>query len=330
MAKRRQCPSTLVCVLAFALFVVGPSVVAIAQDDYPSRPIRLIVPFAPGTLPDVLSRLVGPKLVAKWGQPVIVENRPGATGNIGAEIVAAATPDGYTLLSTPSPPLAINQSLYAKLNFDPNAFAPVTVIAALPNVLVVPSQLPASTLEALITLSKASPDQLNCASTGNGSTGHLSLEMLKAAAGVRITHVPYSKGLGSAMADLLAGRVDMMFVNLSDALPHIRSGALKAIAIGSETSVAELPEVPPLARSFPGFHSTAWYAVVAPPKTPTGITAKLSAAIAETLKAPDIVVKLRDLAVVPIGSSPAETAAFIEAERTRWRNVIISAAIKLD
>jgi tripartite-type tricarboxylate transporter receptor subunit TctC len=321
-----------------AMWVLRPIVVAallasapaLAQDDYPNQPIKIVVPFVPGTMPDTLSRLVGDRLATRWGQPVIVENRPGATGNVGADAVSKAKPDGYTLLSTPPPPLAINQSLFPKLNFDPGAFVPITVIASMPNVLVVHPDVKASNVQELAALAKANPGKLNCASTGTGGTPHLSLEMLKSATGVEIVHVPYSKGLAPALIDLIAGRVDMMFINLADALPRIRSGQLKAIAVASDKRIPELPGVPAMSETVPGFLSTTWFAVVAPPKTPSPIAAKLSTAIAEILQTPDVAARLRDLGAAPVGSSPAETAAFLKAETARWREVILSAGIKAD
>jgi tripartite-type tricarboxylate transporter receptor subunit TctC len=314
--------------MLIALPLIAPSS-AFAQADYPSRPIKIVVPFAPGTLPDTLSRMVGEKLAAKWGQPVVVENRPGATGNVGAEAVWKSPPDGYTLLSTPPPPLAINQSLFPKLGFDPSTFVPVTVIASAPNVLAVHPSVKAASVQELIALAKATPGKLNAASTGAGGTPHLTLEMFKRAAGVEIAHIPYPKGLAPALVDFVAGRVDMMFINLGNALPRVRNGQIKALAVASEKRVPELPDVPTLSEMFPGFVSTAWYAVVAPPNTPMPIAVKLSAAFAEALKSPDVASRLAAVAATPVGSSPGKTAAFLKAETKRWGDVIATAGIKL-
>jgi tripartite-type tricarboxylate transporter receptor subunit TctC len=319
---------SLPCLLA-AFALITPNS-APAQSDYPSRPIKIVVPFAPGSIPDLLSRLASDKLTGKWGQPVIVENRPGASGNVGAEAVARAEPDGYTLLSAPPPPIAINQHLFPKMNFDPGAFAPVTVIAAAPNVLVAHPNLPASNVEELIGYARANPGKLSGGSTGNGGTPHLTLEMLMAAAGVRVTHVPYSRGLPPALVDLFAERIDIMFVNLADALPHVRSGKLKAIAVASETRIPELPNTAAIAETLPGFRSTTWYAVVAPPKTPAAIVAKLSNGIAEVLRLPEVARRLHDLSATPVGTSPEQSGAFITAESNRWRDVIVSAGVKLE
>jgi tripartite-type tricarboxylate transporter receptor subunit TctC len=310
-----------------AVLLVAAPAGALAQDNYPSRMIKIIVPVPPGASVDILPRIVAEKLAARWGQPVIVENRLGGALNIGAEAVAKAEPDGYTLLATPPPPLAINQSLYPKLGFDPNAFVPVTVIAAISNVLVANPKVPFSTIQGLIAFAKANPGKLTYASSGAGSTPHLAMELLKGKAGIEIVHVPY-KGL--LPTDLLAGHVDLMFNNLGNTLPHIKSGALKVLAVGSEKRLAAFPDVPAMSEIFSGFVSTTWVAVVAPPKSPPEIATKLSAAIAETLRLPDVAKRIQDLSMTPVGSAPAETAAFIQEERERWRKVIVSAGIKPD
>jgi tripartite-type tricarboxylate transporter receptor subunit TctC len=319
---------SLACLLgALALSATGS---AAAQTNYPDRPVKIVVPFAPGSIPDLLSRLVGDKLAGKWGQPFIVENRPGASGNVGAEVVARAEPDGYTLLSAPPPPIAINQHLFPKMSFDPAAFDPVTVLAAAPNVLVAHPNVPASNFGELVGYARANPGKLNGASTGNGGTPHLTLEMLMSAADIRITHVPYSRGLPPALLDLFAERIDIMFVNLADALPHVRAGKLKAIAVASETRIAELPDTAAIAETLPGFRSTTWYAVVAPPKTPSVIVAKLSGEIGNILRTPDVTKRLQDLAATSVGTSPEQSRAFIKAESDRWRSVIVSAGVKLE
>lgn len=314
--------------LVVAIILAAPTISA-AQDNYPSRPIKFVFPYAAGSLGDVLARLVGEKLTISLGQPVIVENRPGASGNIGAEAVARAEPDGYTLLFTPPPPLAMNQSLFPKLGFDPDAFVPVTTIAAVPNVLVVHPKVPALSIEDLIAFAKAQPNKLSYASTGSGGTPHLTAEMLKARMGIHIVHVPY-KGVPPALTDLISGQVDMMFANLGDALQHIKSGKLKALAIGSSARFPALSNLPTISEGLPDFVSDTWFAVAAPPKTPSAIAIRLSAAIAETLKLPDVVKRLQDFSATPIGGSPVETAALIKHESQRWRDVIVSAGIKPD
>lgn len=297
------------------------------EASYPERPIHVVVPFSAGSAVDLLPRIVGEKLAAKWGQPVIVENRPGASGNIGAAAVARADPNGYTLLATPPPPLVINQHLYATLPYDPRAFTPVTVIAAVPNALVVHPAVPVSTLEGLLEYAKRHPDELNFASPGAGTTPHLTGEWFKTLAGVRLVHVAY-KGGAPALSDLLGGQVQVMFANLGDVMPHVRSGRLRLLAVGSAQRDPALPEVPALSERLPGLVSVAWYALVAPPKTPPEIAAKLAAGVHAALQLPDIVAALRDLNATPIGGSPAATAAFLKDEEQRWRAVVTAAGVR--
>lgn len=301
----------------------------LAQDSYPSRPIKIVVPLSAGGAADIVPRIVADKLAAKLGQPVVIENRPGAGHNIGAEAVAKAEPDGYTLLATPPGPLVTNQLLYAKLPFDPTAFVPVTILTKGQSVLIVSPKLSASTLAELIGFAKANPGKVTYASPGAGTSPHLTGEMLKAAAGIETTHVPY-KGLGPAVTDLLAGHVDMMFDNLGNSLPYIRAGKLRALGVAGENRIPELPDVPAISETYPGFVSTSWFAVVAPPKTPPEIAAKLSLAISEVLKVPDLDQKLRDMSAIPVGSSPSETASFIKQDAERWRKVFYSAGIKAE
>jgi tripartite-type tricarboxylate transporter receptor subunit TctC len=315
-----------ICAFAAAsLFVT--SITAQAQGNYPSRPVKIIVPFPAGGVVDIVSRLVGERLQTKWGQPFIVENRSGASGNIGAETVVRSEPDGYTLLSAPPPPLAVNQFLFAKLEFDPSAFVPVTVIATLPNMLVAHPHVPAANVEQLIAFARANPDKLSYASTGIGGTPHLTAEMLKAQAGVRIVHVPY-KGAAPAIVDLMAGHVDIMFANLSDSLEPVRSGKLAAIGVTSRQRLPALPNVAAVSETLPGFVSETWIAIVAPPGTPRAIAERLSAAIRESLAQADFANRLNDLLLTPMGSSPAETATFIKQDADRWRSVIVAAGIK--
>lgn len=320
--------SSITCVAAVGALVAMTNL-GFAQDNYPSRAVKLIFPYAAGSLGDMLARMLAEKLTIKLGQPIIVENRPGASGNIGAEAVARADPDGYTLLVTPPPPLAINQSLFPKLGFDPDAFVPITVIAAVPNVLVVHPKVSASSVQDLIALAKRHPDKLSYASTGSGGTPHLTAEMLKARSGIQIVHVPY-KGVPPALTDLIAGQVDMMFANLGDASQHIKSGKLKALAIGSMMRFLGLPDLPAMSETLPGFVSDTWFAVAAPPRTPKAIGDRLSASIIEVLKLPDVAKRLEGLSATPIGTSPTETAAFIKQDSQRWREVIVSAGIKPD
>jgi tripartite-type tricarboxylate transporter receptor subunit TctC len=306
---------------------------ALAQDPapgYPAKPIRIIVPFPAGGSADLMPRSFAEKLAARWGQPVVVENRAGAGGNIGAEVVYKAEPDGHTLLSAPPPPLVINPSLYPKLGYDASQFVPVTIIGSIPNVMLVHPKVTAASVQEFIALARENPDRFNYASQGSGTTSHLAAEMFKSmAGGLRITHVPY-RGTAPALVDLLAGQVDLMFDNLGVSLQHVRSGKLKALAVGSEQRFAGLPDVPAMAELLPGFVSVAWFGVVAPPKTPSPVAEKLSAAIAEALKQPDVARRLESLSAVPIGSTPPAMAAFMKEETERYRGIIRAAGVKVD
>ena len=301
----------------------------LAQDAYPNRAIKIIAPVGAGGVADLVPRFIAEKLAGRWGHPVYVENRPGANTNIGAETAARAEPDGYTLLAAPATTLAVNPSLFPKLTFDLTAFVPVTVLANEPNVLVAHPKLPFSTAQELIAFANANPGKLTYASPGIGSVQHLSMELLASMSGIALVHVPY-KGLPPAVNDVVAGHVDLLFDNLGSSAPLIKSGNLKAIAVGSERRNAFLPDLPSLSEAVPGFLSVTWFAIVAPPGTPAGIAEKLSAAIAGILKTADATNCFRDLYATPIGSSPADTAAFFAQERERWRSVIVSAGIKVE
>jgi len=317
---------TVFIVATMALFV-AVSLIAVAQDSYPNRPIKIIVPLPPGATADTLPRIVADKLTLRWGQPVIVENRSGAANNLGAEMVAQAKPDGYTLLATPPGPLVIAQSLYSDLAFEPTAFVPVTVLAAIPNMLVARASLPAANIAELVAYAKANPDKLNYASGGVGTTPHLAAEALQIAAGIRMVHIPY-KGLAPALTDLLAGHVDLMFDNIGNIIQHVKAGTIKGLAVASTERLPELPDVPALAETYPGFYSTTWFAIVAPPQTPPEIAVKLSRAIAEIIKMPDVAEEFRRLSCIPVGNSPAEMAVFLKEEAERWHKVIMTAGIK--
>jgi len=301
-----------------------------SAQEWPAKTVRIIVPFPAGGSADLLPRVVGEKLAQQWGQAVIIDNRPGAAGNIGATAVYQAEPDGYTLLSAPPPPLVINRLLYPKLAYDPTQFVPMTVIAAIPNVLLVHPKTGVSSVAELIALVKSNPGKLNYASQGSGATSHLTTELFKSmAGGLQITHVPY-KGTAPALADLLAGQVEMMFDNLGVSLPHVRSGKLKALAVASSKRFRSLPDVPALAETLPGFESVAWFGIVGPPKTPSAIAEKIAAGVAQALKNPEVLKRLNDLSADPMGLSPAETAAFMKLETERWGAVIRAAGVKLD
>ncbi|HEX9435484.1 MAG TPA: tripartite tricarboxylate transporter substrate binding protein [Burkholderiales bacterium] len=303
---------------------------AAGAQEWPAKPVRIIVPFPAGGSADLMPRIVAEKLAQMWGQPVIVDNRPGAAGNIGADAAYRAEPDGYTLLSSPPPPLVINRLLYPKLSYDAAQFVPITVIGAIPNVLLVNSRVEANSVEELIALAKANPGKMNYASQGGGTTSHLTAELFKSmAGGLQMAHIPY-KGTAPALTDLVGGQVDMMCDNLGVSLPHVRSGKLKALAVASRKRFAGLPNVPALAETLPGFESVAWFGIVAPPRTPAAIAEKVAAGVQEALRLPEVQKRLADLSAEPLGYGPGETAAFMRQEVERWGAVIRAAGVKLE
>jgi tripartite-type tricarboxylate transporter receptor subunit TctC len=318
---------TIVAVLAFGSAALWAGALA-AQGSFPTRPVTIVAPTGPGSVPDTLPRLLAEKLKARWNQNVVVENKPGATGNIAAEFVYRATPDGHTLLSVFPGPVAINQHLFAKLNFNPAALVPVTITATTTNVLVVNPKVKATTLKDLIAAAKAAPEKFTYASPGVGGTPHLAMEMLKVAAGINVRHVPYSKGLTAAIIDVVAGNVDMVFGNLTDVLPHVRNNTLRALAVGSAGRLPQLPDVPAVAELYPNFQNDAFYGVVAPPGTPTAVVKTLTEAIVTALKEPDVAARLTALGLKTVGNTPEQATAYIRTESQRWRDIIVKAGIK--
>jgi tripartite-type tricarboxylate transporter receptor subunit TctC len=317
-------------ILGATLIALASIILPVHAQDYPGKPVRITVPYPPGGgMADRVARLLADKLRDKWGQAFIVENRAGAAANIGTEHVAKAPADGYTLLFTGDGPLTIYKSLYAKLPYDPDAFVPVSVVLSSPNLLVVHPKVPATTVQQLIAFARANPDRLNFASNGAGGPLHLSLELFKSMAGVNITHVAY-KGVPPALTDLIGGQVDMMFVGYGTVAQHVRAGKLRALAVGTEQRLPPLPDTPTVAEVLPGFTSWSWFGMVAPPKTPPAIANRLSAAIAESLKQPEVTKLLQDLSVEPIGSTPAQMAQLMRQESERWGNVIRTLGVKVE
>jgi tripartite-type tricarboxylate transporter receptor subunit TctC len=317
---------TSVAGVAVALLAGMPGASA---QDYPSRPVKIIVPFPAGGTADVMPRIIGDRLSKKWGQPVVIENRTGAAGNIGAEAVARAEPDGYTLLSAPPPPLVINHNLYPKLGFDPTEFVPIVIMGRVPNALVVNAKLPANSVAEVIAAAKASPGKLTSATQGNGTTSHLTSELFQMMGQVKFQHVPY-RGSAPALTDLVAGSVDLMFDNLGVSLALVKSGQLKLLAVATPKRMASLPEVPTIAETLPGFESAAWFAVVAPPKTPPAIVERINADVNEALRQGDVIQRLAQLSAEPIGGTPQATAAYMRDEIERWHKVIKAANVTLD
>jgi tripartite-type tricarboxylate transporter receptor subunit TctC len=315
----------IICAFASVLVTASSS-----AQDYPTRPVRIIVPFPAGGTADVMPRIVADWLSRKWGQPVLIENKTGAAGNIGAEAAFNAEPDGYTLLSAPPPPLVINQNLYPKLAFDPTQFVPISVMGIVPNALVVnPQKIAANSVADFIAYAKRNPAKVSAATQGNGSTSHLTSELFQLMAQVQFLQVPY-RGSAPALQGLLAGDVDVMFDNLGVSLALVKGGQLKLIAVGTDKRMSALPDVPTIAETLPGFASAAWFAVVAPPKTPAPIVARISADIAEAIKQPDVRKRFDDLSADPVGGTPAETARFMREEVERWNKVIKAAKVKLE
>jgi len=312
-------------------FAVLAATICHAQS-WPQKPVRVIVPFAPGGASDLMPRLVGEKLTAMWGQPVLIENRPGAAGNIGMEAGAKAAPDGYTLLAAPNGNLVVNPHMYSRLAYDVfRDLAPVTRIAAVQNVLVVNPEVPAKTVKELVTLAREKPGTLNFASPGNGSQAHVAVELLKLQLGLDLVHVPY-QGVGPAMKDLLGGRINLMVAQVPAALPHIKAGKLRALGVASSAPLAALPEVPTIASAagLPGFEAVSWYALMAPAGTPREVIAKIHGDVAKALQLPDVRERLAGMGAEPSGESPAELAARIKAEYDRWGEVVRKANIKAD
>jgi tripartite-type tricarboxylate transporter receptor subunit TctC len=310
------------------VFSVAASAVA---QQYPTKAVRLIVGFPAGGTSDIMARLTGQKLSEAWGQTFIIDNRPGAGGNIGTELVAKAAPDGYTLLVSPGSTLTSNPAVYSKVPFDTvRDFAPVTMIAGVPNALVVHPSVPANNVKALIALAKSRPGQLAYASTGAGQSTHLSAELLKTSAGINLIHVPY-KGSAPALTDIVAGQVSVMFDNMPSVLPFIKSGRLKPLAVSSAARSRALPDVPTVAESaLPGFDVTVWFGVLAPAATSRDIVNRLNAEIVKAIKTPDMRERFAQQGADAIGNTPEDFAAVIKRDLAKWAKVVKDANIKLD
>jgi len=319
----------LLAILAGIALIVGTGPAPAA--DYPTKPIRLVVPFPPGGTTDILARAVAQKLAETWNQQVIVDNRPGAGGNIGADLVAKAAPDGYTLVMGTVGTHAINPNLYGKMPYDHvKDFAPIILVAGVPNVLVVNPSLPVHSVHELIDYAKANPGKLNFASSGNGTSIHLSGELFKTMAGVQMTHVPY-KGSAPALADLMGGQVQLMFDNLPSSLGLIKGGKLRAVAVTSTTRAAALPDVPTIAESgLPGFEASSWFGLLAPAGTPHDVVAKLNGVVAAWLATPEAKDKLLAQGAIAAGGSPEAFAKHIESETSKWAKVVKASGAHID
>jgi tripartite-type tricarboxylate transporter receptor subunit TctC len=295
---------------------------AFAQDAYPTKPVKFLVPYPAGGTNDVLARIVGDKLQAKWGQPVIIENRSGGSGNIGAALVAQAEPDGYTFLVSATPPIATNQSLYKQLNYKPDEFVPITNFGSVPNLVMVRKGLPVNSVSELIAHAKANPGKLIYGSQGVGNTPHLTANMFMTMTGTNMVHVPY-RGETLVYQDMLGERVDVFFGNMAGAAGLYRDGKLKVLAVTDKARAKAMPDVPTTAEAgLPGLISGVWYAMVGPPKLRPAVREQIAKATIEVLKMPDVQQRFRAINVEPDGGTPAETDAFIKDEVRRWGEVI--------
>jgi tripartite-type tricarboxylate transporter receptor subunit TctC len=317
--------------LALALIAAAAAAWQAAAADYPVRPVRLIVPYPPGGGNDTLARIFGQKLAERWGQQVVIDNRPGAGTTIGAQLAARAAPDGYTLLLSSIATHALAPALYSKPGYDPiRDFAPITILAVAPTLCVVAPSFAPRNIKELIAAAKAKPEEIRFASGGNGTTPHIAGEVFKAVTGVQMTHVPY-KGGGPAHVDLMAGRVQVMFDTAASASPHVRSGKMRALAIGLAARYPDLPEVPTFAEAgLPQYNVDSWYSLHAPAGTPPAVVSTIHRAIVEVLAAPDVRERLRTLVSTPGGMEPAAFGAYVKDENARYGRIIRSTGMRID
>jgi tripartite-type tricarboxylate transporter receptor subunit TctC len=317
----------LIALVAVASAALWPAP-GTAQEPYPSRTVKIVVPAAPGSTTDTLARLVADQLSQKWGKAAIVENIPGGAMNIGAGNVARAAPDGYTLLVAPPSPLSFNHLLYREPGYEPTKFVPITLLAKIPNVLVVRKDLPASTLKELIAYAKDNPGKLSYASQGMGSTAHLSAAQLEVQAGIRMVHVPY-RGAQPALTDVVAGHVDMFFDTLATSVPLHRDGKVKLLGVADLQRAGVIPEVPTFSEAgVPGFKSITWFGLVAPPATPAALAEKINRDVVDLLKSKEVVDTLRKISLEPGATTPADTTRFFGEETALWSKVIKEAGIE--
>ena len=302
-----------------------------AAQSYPNKPIRIIVPFASGAAGDTVTRMIAPRLTEALGQPIVIDNRPGAGGVLGGELVAKATPDGYTLLIGSPGPLTINPVLLSKMPYDAaRDLAPVTLLTIVPSLLVVNPALPVRSVKDLIALAKAKPAEINFASAGNGSVPHLTGELFKLTTGTTAVHVPY-KGSAPAITDLIGGRVTYFFDNIASALPYAKSDKLRGLAITTAARSKLVPDLPTMIEAgVPGFEAASWNAVMAPAGTPGPVISRLNAELVKVVRQPDMSERLRGLGADVVGNSPAELQAYAQAERAKWAKVIKAARITVE
>lgn len=327
MLKKLLAPLALATI---TLAAAGNAGAQASAQNFPNKPIHIIVTFTSGGAPDIIARLIGDRMSAEWGQSVIIDNKPGAGGNIGADFVAKSAPDGYNIVVGTVGTHSINGALYAKMPYDMvKDFSPITLLATTPNMLVVHNDVPAKNLKEFIELGKKE-GKMSFASSGSGTSIHVSGELFKSVTGIEMTHIPY-KGRASAIPDLLGGRVTMMFDNMPSSLPLVREGKLRALGVTSLKRAAAAPDIPTLAEAgLPGFEAVSWFAMFAPANTPKTIVTKLQLEIAKILKSPDISKRLLDLGLEPIGSTPEELAAYQRSEIAKWAKVVKDSGAKLE
>lgn len=298
------------------------------QEPYPSRTVKIVIPSQPGSTTDTLARIVADQLTQKWGKTAIVENIPGGAMNIGALSVARAAPDGYTLMIAPPSPLSFNHLLYRDPGYEPTKFVPITMLAKIPNVLVVRKDLPATTLKQLIDYGKANPGKLSYASQGVGSTAHLSAAQLEARAGIKMVHVPY-RGAQPALTDVVAGHVDMFFDTLATSVPLYRDNKVKLLGVADLKRAAAVPEIPTISEAgLPDFKSITWFGLVAPPATPAALAEKINRDVVEILESKEVAEMLRKMSLEAGATAPAETTRFFAEETALWSKVIKEAGIE--
>ena len=320
-----------IAAVVMGLVSIACSTLAVAQSSsYPDKPIRIVVAYTPAGATDILARTVGQKMTEAWGQSVIIDNRPGANGNIGSEYAAKATADGYTLLMVTAGTHGINPSLYRKLGFDAvKDFVPVSLVAMVPNIFVVNNAVPAKDLKEFIAYVKANPGKFNYGSPGNGSTAHLSMELFKTMTGTNMLHIPY-KGSAGVLADLIGGQIVATMDNMPPYVPQVKAGKIRALAVSTTHRSPAVPDVPTVAEAgVPGYDSGAWFGLVAPAHTPKDIVNKLSRETARILKLPDVSARLADLGAEPVGGTPEQFSAHIKSEIAKWAKVIKDANVEL-
>lgn len=312
----------IILVFTVGLLLLLSGNFASAQGTFPSRTVKMVVPFPGGGINDILARILGDKLQNKWAQPVVIENKTGAGGNIGADLAYHSEPDGYTLLLSPPGPLAINQSLYKQLSYKPQEFVPLTVVAAVPNVVIVRKELPINSLKELIDYIKANPGKVTFGSQGNGATPHLTAVMFQSMTGTQMVHVPY-RGETLVLNDMFGGHVDVFFGNLAAVKSHFREGRLKIVALADVQRSPQLPEIPTTAEAgLPGLVATAWFALAAPPKLAPALASSIARAAIEVINLAEVQAKFRSAGVEPVGDTPTAMAAFVANETQRWGEVI--------